>query len=178
MFAEFKTTYGTISAIMIDRRGFRLNVGIILLNDENKVFWGKRPGHEDAWQFPQGGVNSYETLEETMHRELLEEIGLHPEDVEVLGVTKRWLYYRLPYCFQRHNQKPLCIGQKQKWFLLRLINDESKINFEQTDSPEFTDWRWVDYWHPLNQVVFFKHLVYKKALQELESLLIGNNEKC
>ncbi len=156
---------------MIDRRGFRLNVGIILANDANEVFWGKRPGYQDAWQFPQGGVNPYETLLETMYRELTEEIGLLATDVEFLGVTKRWLYYRLPYCFQRHHQKPLCIGQKQKWFLLRLITDESKIRFDQTDSPEFTDWRWADYWHPLQQVIAFKREVYKKALIELQPLL-------
>ncbi len=163
---------------MIDRRGYRLNVGIILLNNENKVFWGKRRGHANAWQFPQGGVNSYETLQETMYRELQEEIGLHPEDVEVLGVTKRWLYYRLPYCFQRHKQKPLCVGQKQKWFLLRLISDESKINLEQMDTPEFTDWHWVNYWYPLKEVISFKRSVYKRALKELEYLLTGNNNKC
>jgi putative (di)nucleoside polyphosphate hydrolase len=156
---------------MIDRRGFRLNVGIILANDVNEVFWGKRPGYKDAWQFPQGGVSPYETLEETMYRELAEEIGLLKTDVEYLGVTKRWLYYRLPYCFQRRKQKPLCVGQKQKWFLLRLITDESKIRFDQTDSPEFTDWRWVDYWHPIQQVIAFKREVYKKALIELEPLL-------
>ncbi len=82
---------------MIDRRGFRLNVGMIIVNKEGKVFWGKRPGQKNAWQFPQGGVNSYETLEETMYRELAEEVGLKSEDVKILGQTKRWLYYRLPY---------------------------------------------------------------------------------
>ena len=86
---------------MIDRRGFRLNIGMILTNSAGKVFWGKRASHENAWQFPQGGVNPYETLEETMYRELAEEIGLTGKDVKILGVTKRWLYYRLPYCFQR-----------------------------------------------------------------------------
>lgn len=156
---------------MIDRRGFRLNVGIILVNNENKLFWGKKAGHENAWQFPQGGVNPYETLQETMHRELTEEIGLTAKDVAILGVTRRWLYYRLPYCLQRRHQKPLCIGQKQKWFLIKLLSDESNIRFDQTDSPEFIDWRWVDYWHPLKEVISFKQQVYSKALKELEPLL-------
>ena len=137
------------------------------MNDDGKVFWGKRPGHKDAWQFPQGGVNSYETLKETMYRELHEEIGLTTEDVNILGVTRRWLYYRLPYHLRRHKQKPLCIGQKQKWFLLHLISDDSKIHFDDTSSPEFTAWEWVDYWLPLKQVIFFKQDVYKKALKEL-----------
>ena len=163
---------------MIDWCGYRLNVGIILVNDENKVFWGKRRGHKNAWQFPQGGVNSYETLKETMYRELFEEVGLLAEDVKLLGITKRWLYYNLPYCFQRHKQKPLCIGQKQKWFLLKLTSDESKINFAQMDTPEFSDWRWVDYWCPLKEVISFKSLVYKQALKELEYLVAIKDKKC
>jgi putative (di)nucleoside polyphosphate hydrolase len=160
---------------MIDRRGFRLNVGIILANDEKMLFWGKRPNHKNAWQFPQGGVNPYETLEETMYRELAEEIGLSAEDVTILGVTKRWLYYRLPYHLQRRNKKPLCIGQKQKWFLLKLITDENKICL--ANSPEFVDWQWVDYWHPLKQVISFKREVYRKALVELRPLILPHFEK-
>ena len=156
---------------MIDRRGFRLNVGIILANQENQLFWGKKIGLQNAWQFPQGGVNPYETLEETMHRELTEEIGLTSKDIEILGTTKKWLYYTLPYGMQRRHQKPLCIGQKQKWFLIKLLNQETRFHFDHTDSPEFSDWRWVDYWHPLKEVISFKQDVYRKALQELEPLL-------
>ncbi len=156
---------------MIDGRGFRLNVGIILTNDKGQVFWGKRASHADAWQFPQGGLNPYETLEEAMFRELEEETGLAADDVKILGQTKRWLYYRLPRCFQRRYQKPLCIGQKQKWFLLQLVSDENKIDFYHTDSPEFSDWRWVDYWYPLEKVISFKKKVYKKAMEELEPIL-------
>ncbi|MCK4869772.1 MAG: RNA pyrophosphohydrolase [Gammaproteobacteria bacterium] len=156
---------------MIDRRGYRLNVGIIIANKEGKLFWGRRPGHKDAWQFPQGGVNNYETLEETMLRELNEEVGLNPEDIEIVGVTRRWLYYQLPYRMRRHHQQPLCIGQKQKWFLLMLVGDEKNIHFENTEKPEFTDWCWVDYWHPLEKVISFKHGVYQRALKELEPLL-------
>jgi putative (di)nucleoside polyphosphate hydrolase len=156
---------------MIDRSGFRLNVGIILVNKERKLFWGKKSHHENAWQFPQGGVNPYETLQETMYRELTEEIGLTSKDVAILGVTRKWLYYTLPYYMQRHHQKPLCIGQKQKWFLVQLVSEETNIHFSHTNSPEFTDWRWVDYWHPLKEVISFKQEVYHKALQELEPLL-------
>jgi putative (di)nucleoside polyphosphate hydrolase len=155
---------------MIDRHGYRLNVGIILANGENMLFWGKRPNHKNAWQFPQGGVNPYETLKETMYRELTEETGLFSEDVEILGITKRWLYYRLPFHFQRHDKKPLCIGQRQKWFLLRLIADENKISL--SNSPEFVDWQWVDYWHPLKRVISFKREVYRKALVELRPFLL------
>ncbi len=156
---------------MIDKRGFRLNVGIILANEKKQVFWGKRLKAQDAWQFPQGGVDPYETLEETMYRELQEELGLNAEDVALLGVTRRWLYYRLPYCYQRHKQKPLCIGQKQKWFLLQLTAEESKINLESTNSPEFEKWQWVDYWHPISKVISFKRAIYSKALTELRPVL-------
>lgn len=158
---------------MIDKQGFRLNVGIILVNQKRDVFWGKRVGQDDAWQFPQGGLQDYETVEEAMYRELSEEIGLKPEDVEVIAVTKRWLRYRLPKHLRRYHQKPLCIGQKQKWFLLRLVSGENSICLNNTPSPEFDKWCWVDYWHPISQVIQFKRCVYKAALQEFESLLFA-----
>ena len=105
--------------MVIDRAGYRLNVGIILVNESNRVFWGKRHGH-DAWQFPQGGLGTGELSEEAMLRELREEIGLERQDIEILGVTKRWLRYKLPKQYLRHGTTPLVIGQKQKWYLLRL----------------------------------------------------------
>lgn len=154
---------------MIDRSGFRLNVGIILANSEGRLFWGRRIGQAHAWQFPQGGIQEYETLQEAMYRELAEELGLLPEDVKVVAVTRHWLYYRLPKHMRRHHAKPLCIGQKQKWFLLQLLGDEQRIRFDTTGSPEFDEWRWVDYWQPLEQVIAFKRQVYKKALREFES---------
>lgn len=153
---------------MIDRSGFRLNVGIILANAEGRLFWGRRIGQAHAWQFPQGGIQEHETLEEAMYRELAEELGLLPEDVKVIAVTKHWLYYRLPKHFRRHHKKPVCIGQKQKWFLLQLLGDQQRIRFDTTDAPEFDEWQWVDYWRPVEQVISFKRQVYKKALLEFE----------
>jgi putative (di)nucleoside polyphosphate hydrolase len=151
---------------MIDHQGFRLNVGIILLNAQGQVFLAKRIGKRNAWQFPQGGIKESETLKEAMFRELGEETGLAAEDVEVMGITRHWLYYRLPIHLRQARSKPTCIGQKQKWFLLRLIGDESHIRFDHTDAPEFDDWRWVDYWQPVKQVIAFKRAVYRKALSE------------
>lgn len=156
--------------MIVDRAGYRLNVGIILVNESNRLFWGKRVGH-DAWQFPQGGLSPGETVLQAMYRELREESGLEPSDVEVLGVTKRWLSYRLPKQFLRVNSKPLVIGQKQKWYLLRLISNEQKIRLDLSDSPEFDSWRWIDYNEPQNQVIFFKKQVYAQALKELEHYL-------
>ena len=156
--------------MIIDRAGYRLNVGIILANESNRLFWGKRSGH-DAWQFPQGGLAAGETAEEAMYRELREEVGLEHEDVEILGVTKRWLNYRLPKQYLRLNSKPLVIGQKQKWYLLRLVSNEQKIRLDLSDSPEFDSWRWIDYVEPQNNVIFFKKQVYTQALKELEHCL-------
>lgn len=153
---------------MIDKSGYRLNVGIILTNKNHQLFWGRRAGNNNAWQFPQGGVQDYETLEETMYRELFEETGLGSDDVTIISTTKRWLYYKLPEHMRRHFQTPLCIGQKQKWFLLLLKSDDSKVCLDATETPEFDKWLWVDYWYPLQQVIYFKREIYHKVLIEFE----------
>jgi putative (di)nucleoside polyphosphate hydrolase len=153
---------------VIDSDGFRPNVGIIIFNDDGQLLWTKRLG-QDAWQFPQGGVQRHESPEEALLRELNEEVGLDPEDVEIIACTDRWLRYRLPRHLIRQNSHPVCIGQKQKWFLLRLLSDTEKIRFDMSDKPEFDHWRWVSYWYPVNQVVSFKRKVYRKALQELKA---------
>ena len=159
---------------MLDREGYRPNVGIILCNAKNEVFWGKRI-REHSWQFPQGGIKRGETPEEAMFRELNEEVGLCPDDVRIIGLTRRWLYYHLPrYMWrQAHHNKPVCIGQRQRWFLLRLISADDKIHFDHTESPEFAHWQWVDYWHPLTQVIDFKRHVYQSALEEFEQLVVA-----
>jgi putative (di)nucleoside polyphosphate hydrolase len=155
---------------VIDAEGFRANVGIILSHADGRVLWAKRIG-QDAWQFPQGGINRGETPEQALFRELEEELGLPPQHVEILGVTSDWLRYRLPNRLIRRGRRPLCIGQKQRWFLLRLTGCESAVCFDRHDRPEFDGWRWVDYWHPMREVVSFKREVYRSALTELEPLL-------
>ena len=155
---------------MIDEEGYRANVGIILSNDEGRVFWARRVG-QDAWQFPQGGIDRAESPEEAMFRELREETGLEPAHVEVLGCTRTWLRYRLPRRYVRRNQTPLCIGQKQIWYMLRMLGDENSFDLGASPKPEFDHWRWVEYWAPSKEVIFFKRQVYEKALTELEPLL-------
>jgi putative (di)nucleoside polyphosphate hydrolase len=155
-------------AVVIDKDGYRLNVGIILINSLGKLFWGKRVGSVNAWQFPQGGMLPYETLEETMYRELDEEVGLSLNDVEIVAVTRRWLSYKLPTYMRRYSQVPLCVGQKQKWFLLRLVSPENCICLNKRGHPEFDAWQWVDYWYPVDNVIFFKKHIYKSVLGELE----------
>lgn len=151
---------------MIDSEGFRPNVGIILANDIGQVLWAKRIGH-NAWQFPQGGIQYGETPEQALYRELREEIGLLPEHVQIVAQTKGWLRYRLPQRYIRSDSDPVCIGQKQKWFLLRLDEPNTQhIRFDE-GKPEFDHWQWVSYWYPLGQVIHFKRGVYRRALQEL-----------
>jgi putative (di)nucleoside polyphosphate hydrolase len=157
---------------VIDKAGYRYGVGIILVNDNRQVFFAKRIGMV-AWQFPQGGMKEDETPEQTMFRELKEEIGLNPHDVQVLACTRRWLRYRLPNRLVRHYAKPLCIGQKQKWFLLRLSNQKAEIDLSANDDPEFDSWSWVSYWYPLRQVVTFKRRVYVIALKEFAKIALS-----
>jgi putative (di)nucleoside polyphosphate hydrolase len=159
-------------AEMIDSEGFRHNVGIILSNGQGNVFWARRVGM-DAWQFPQGGIKRHESPVMAMFRELHEEVGLKPQHVHVVGCTRKWLRYRLPDRFIRHNKHPVCIGQKQIWYMLRLIGDESDLRLDATGKPEFDRWQWVSYWYPLREVVSFKRGVYRRALTELEPLLLS-----
>lgn len=154
----------------IDAEGFRANVGIILINDAPRVFWAGRAGRP-GWQFPQGGILPGEQPCDAMFRELEEEIGLTAADVRVLGTTRGWLRYRLPRRYIRRHSEPLCIGQKQRWYLLKLVGGEERVRFDCCDRPEFDRWRWVSWWEPVNQVIYFKRRVYLRALKELGRLV-------
>lgn len=150
---------------MLDRDGYRPNVGIILSNSEGQVLWARRVG-QDAWQFPQGGIKRAESIEDALFRELLEEVGVSESAVEVLDRTRGWLRYRLPKRLRRQSSRSF-VGQKQKWFLLRYTGENEDIRFDQSDKPEFDQWQWVSYWYPLGQVVAFKRDVYRRAMKEL-----------
>lgn len=153
---------------MVDSEGFRPNVGIVLTNAGGELLWARRVGGMDAWQFPQGGIRSGEPVEDALYRELHEEVGLQPDEVRILGCTRNWLRYHLPPRLVRRHQDPVCIGQKQKWFLLQMLADEARIRFDNSSEPaEFDRWQWVSYWYPLNGVVAFKREVYRNALKEL-----------
>lgn len=161
---------------MIDAQGFRPNVGMVIANRTGRLLWARRVGGRDAWQFPQGGIHDGEQPEEALYRELEEEVGLGPDTVEVLGRTRGWLRYRLPKRYQRTGQhKPVCIGQKQKWFLLRLLASDDAVSLTRNAKPEFDHWQWVSYWYPLNQVVYFKREVYRRALCELAAPLAAHS---
>lgn len=158
---------------MLDIHGFRFNVAIVLVNNNNEVLLAKRI-KQNAWQFPQGGVNDNEDPQDALYRELQEEIGLSQEDVSIIASTKYWLKYKIPQRMRRRSD-PLFVGQKQKWFLLRFNGDDSKIRFDLNAKPEFDAWQWVSYWYPLRIVINFKRKVYCQALTELSYDL--NNAK-
>lgn len=155
---------------MIDRDGYRPNVGIIICNRKNEVFWGKRV-KQHAWQFPQGGIDAGETPEVAMYRELHEEVGLQPQHVEILGRTRDWLRYDVPEQWLRRDWRGNYRGQKQIWFLLRLVGRDTDVQLRASQKPEFDAWRWNDYWVPLESVVEFKREVYQLALSELARFL-------
>ena len=158
----------------IDEHGFRANVGIVLINNCDRVLLGGRIGTK-GWQFPQGGMHPHERIEDAMYRELKEEIGLEPRDVDLVGITQDWLRYRLPERYVRRNENPVCIGQKQRWCLLRLLGRQKLIRFDATNKPEFDRCRWVDYWTPVKEVIYFKRQVYVCALKELAPLAFPKN---
>jgi len=152
---------------VIDSNGFRANVGIVLGNQQGKVFWARRHG-QNTWQFPQGGIDEHESPRQAMFRELYEETGLTENHVEIIGQTDDWLRYRIPDHLLRRHSKPLCIGQKQIWFYLHLTGSEKDVNLCCTGHPEFDCWRWIDYWKPVDEIVAFKRKVYQQALTQLE----------
>jgi putative (di)nucleoside polyphosphate hydrolase len=165
---------------MLDRDGYRPNVGIVLVNQRNEVFWGKRV-HQHAWQFPQGGIKHGETPVQAMYRELGEEIGLQQGHVRVLGRTREWLRYDVPERWSRHREAlgepgeaapPRTYrGQKQILFLLRITGRDCDVRLRASGHPEFDAWRWNDYWVPLESVIEFKREVYRQALIELHRYL-------
>src|SRR3954452_3354036 len=160
---------------VIDRDGYRPNVGIVLCNLRNEVFWGKRV-REHSWQFPQGGIKPGETPELAMYRELQEEVGLGVQHVRILGRTRDWLRYDVPDQWIRRDWRGNYRGQKQIWYLLRLIGRDCDVCLRASDKPEFDAWRWSDYWVPMESVIDFKRDVYQKALSELSRYLKRRND--
>jgi len=163
-------------ARMLDEQGYRPNVGIILLNSQRQVFWGKRV-REHAWQFPQGGIKSGEEPEQAMFRELEEETGLKPHHVEIIGRTNDWLRYDVPARWVRREWRGHYRGQKQIWYLLKMLGQDSDVTLKcDFEKPEFDAWRWHDYWVPLESVIEFKRGVYQSALDELSRLVFSEDE--
>ena len=146
-----------------------VDVAIAILLHKSKVLVGWRQANQhqgNKHEFPGGKVEQGETPEQALFRELNEEVGLSAADVEIIATTKHWLRYKLPKRLIRKDSNPVCIGQKQKWFLLRLTCADEDVNLLKTTHPEFDSWRWVSYWYPVRQVVAFKREVYRKVMKE------------
>lgn len=150
---------------MIDADGYRANVGIVIINAAHQVLLAQRIGSAHAWQFPQGGVDPEESPREAMYRELQEELGLQASDVTYLTETPNWLTYEIPVPYRRQGEQPVCVGQRQKWFLLALTAQEHCINLDAPGGvPEFSDWAWRDFFSPIDEVIYFKQAVYRQML--------------
>ena len=161
---------------MIDSDGYRANVGIVITNDKKQILLAKR-FKQNGWQLPQGGIDEDETELDALYRELQEEVGLDSSHVTLIAKTPKWLRYELPDEHVRRTQKPKCIGQKQVWYLLKLDSSDDEISLDLHDDVEFDDWKWVDYWSPVDEVINFKRDVYEDMLKALAPILFDNEHK-
>lgn len=161
---------------MIDTQGYRANVGIVVINDKSQVLLTKRY-KQNSWQLPQGGIDKNETTIQAMFRELNEEVGLLSKHVKIIAKTPKWLRYDLPNCHIKRSKKPVCIGQKQVWFLLKLITHEDNIKLDNHCEIEFDDWTWVDYWYPIEAAIDFKKNIYEDMLKALAPIVFNNQHK-
>ena len=158
-------------ADVIDNNGYRANIGIVLMNQHKELFFAKRK-YQSGWQFPQGGIKLGETPENAMYRELLEEIGLTKNDTELLSESNHWYQYKIPKKHLRKSKKGKIsvIGQKQKWFLLKLTGSDEAISLTHASKfQEFDSWKWVDPALPARQVIGFKQQVYEQVLTEFQT---------
>ena len=147
----------------------RQGVGIIILNENNDVFVGKRKDNPiDKWQMPQGGINTNESPLDAMKRELVEETSI--TKIKILKEIEDWLEYELPPKLLGKIWKGKYRGQKQKWFVVKFIGNESEINLN-TQYPEFIEWRWMDYNLLPEKVVDFKKKVYTRLKIELKNFI-------
>jgi putative (di)nucleoside polyphosphate hydrolase len=154
----------------VDPQGYRPNVGMVIINNDNQVFWAQRTATSN-WQFPQGGIHPGEALDEAMYRELNEEVGLLPEDVTILGQTEEWVKYLFDSQKVTRDGETY-VGQKQIWFLLKLISSDDSIDIASNEHQEFDDWKWVDFWYPIDHIVEFKREVYKNTLKQFSKILL------
>ena len=156
----------------IARLPYRPCVGLLLLNPSDKVFVGRRIDSaqeaEDIWQMPQGGIDPGETPREAALRELHEEIGT--DKAEIVAESRHWLHYDLPPYLVGKVWKGRYRGQKQRWFALRFLGEDSDIDVA-TAHPEFDAWQWVELDDLPGLVIPFKRDTYRAVVSEFRELL-------
>jgi len=148
---------------------YRLGVGAVLFNAKGQVFVAKRidtPG--DAWQMPQGGIDHDEDPNEAIWRELKEEIGTN--NAEIIAQSPDWLTYELPKAVQKKVWKGRYRGQKQKWYALRYLGDDSDIDLTADKHPEFSTWKWADFESIPDLIVEFKRDLYQDIVATFKHL--------
>ena len=144
----------------------RTGVGIVVLNNQNKVFVGKRKDNPvDKWQMPQGGVDNGEDYISAMKRELFEETSI--KSIEVLEEIERFFEYELPENLIGIIWKGKFRGQKQKWFITKFVGKEKEINLK-TKNPEFIEWKWIIPEELPNVIVDFKKKIYLDLLKDIK----------
>ncbi len=144
----------------------RTGVGIVVLNNQNKVFVGKRKDNPvDKWQMPQGGVDDGEDYLSAMKRELFEETSI--KSIEVLEEIERFFEYELPKNLVGIIWKGKFRGQKQKWFITKFVGKEKEINLK-TKNPEFIEWKWIIPEELPNVIVDFKKKIYLDLLEDIK----------
>ena len=154
---------------MMSQLPMRQGVGIILLNQNNQVFVGKRKDNPiDKWQMPQGGIDLNETPLKAMRRELAEETSI--TKIKILKEIENWLEYELPPNLLGKIWKGRYRGQKQKWFIARFTGEDNEINLN-TKYPEFIEWKWINYNLLSEVIVDFKREVYKKLKIEIKNFV-------
>ncbi|WP_420563738.1 RNA pyrophosphohydrolase [Thalassobaculum sp.] len=160
---------------MTDRSDLPLRpcVGIVLFNDEGRIFVGKRIGIADAWQMPQGGIDAGETPREAGLRELEEEIGTTA--VELVAETADWIAYEFPADLPGKIREKWR-GQTQKWLACRFTGTAADIDL-QTEHPEFDDWKWVDIASVVELIVPFKRATYEAVVAELGPVIAAATAK-
>ena len=147
------------------KEGYRLNVAMIIFNEDKKVLFCRRKNTEN-WQVPQGGVDQGEKIESAMLRELEEEVGLLEREISIIAESHDLIYYDIPKNIRSKVLGGKYKGQAQKYFLLKLTS--GVINLNKEKNPEFDDYKWVPFWFPLRRVVDFKKEAYRKALIEFK----------